>query len=190
MYCLWRCLRIYYGTDFPLAFALTVPQAGMRLRDIKPQCPEQNGKVERSHRIDEEEFWSRSSFGSFASAAETWRAWDRRSNHERFSMALSGLTPVAKLATFTTASSPFPSGTASPNRAQPLTSAMDRRLIAAPEPNVRAVCSHNHDLHRGGHFLTSHYIGRETVPQLGGGHSLARGMGGHLRRSPTPWDDA
>lgn len=28
-------------------------QAGMRLRYIKPRCPEQNGKVERSHRVDE-----------------------------------------------------------------------------------------------------------------------------------------
>ena len=31
----------------------------MRVRDIRPRRPEQNGKVERSHRIDEEEFWRR-----------------------------------------------------------------------------------------------------------------------------------
>ncbi|MBP8104950.1 MAG: integrase core domain-containing protein [Nitrospira sp.] len=48
----------YYGTEFPLA--LTLQEAGIRLRHIQPRRPEQNGKVERSHRIDEEEFWSRS----------------------------------------------------------------------------------------------------------------------------------
>lgn len=138
-------LQVDNGTEFPLAFALTVQQAGMRLRYIKPRCPEQNGKVERSHRVDEEEFWSRSTFESFAPAAEALLAWERRYNHERFSMALSGLTPAEKLATFTTASSPLPSGTAAPNPASTLTAAMDPRRIAAPEPNVQPVFSHNHD---------------------------------------------
>jgi transposase InsO family protein len=104
-----RKLQVDNGTEFPLAFALTVQQAGMRLRYIKPRCPEQNGKVERSHRIDQEEFWSRSTFASFAPAAEALLAWERRYNHERFSMALNGLTPAEKLATFTGASSPWPS---------------------------------------------------------------------------------
>jgi hypothetical protein len=124
-----------------LAFALTVQQAGMRLRYIKPRCPEQNGKVERSHRVDEEEFWSRSTFESFTSAAEALLAWEHRYNHERFSMALSGITPAEKLATFTTASSPLPSGTASPNPASILTTALDRRGIAAPEPTVQPILS-------------------------------------------------
>jgi transposase InsO family protein len=69
----------------------------MRLRYIKPRCPEQNGKVERSHRVDEEEFWSRSTFDGFAPAAEALLAWERRYNHERFSMALNGLTPAENL---------------------------------------------------------------------------------------------
>ena len=38
-----RKLQVDNGTEFPLAFALTVQQAGMRLRYIKPRCPEQNG---------------------------------------------------------------------------------------------------------------------------------------------------
>jgi hypothetical protein len=110
----------------------------MRLHYIKPRCPEQNGKVERSHRVDEEEFWSRSTFESFTSAA-----WEHRYNHERFSMVLSGLTPVEKRATFTTASSPLPSGTATPDPASTSTAAMDRRRIAAPEPTVQPVFSPN-----------------------------------------------
>jgi len=95
-----RKLQVDNGTEFPLAFALTVQQAGARVRYITPRCPEQNGKVERSHRVDEEEFWSRATFDDFARAAEAVRAWEGRYNQERFSMALQGLTPAEKLATF------------------------------------------------------------------------------------------
>ncbi len=85
------------GTEFPLAFALTVQAAGMSLRYIKPRCPEQNGKVERSHRVDGEEFWRRHDFGSFDEAADGLRAWEHVYNFERFSMALHGATPAEKL---------------------------------------------------------------------------------------------
>ncbi len=95
-----RKVQVDNGTEFPLAFALAVQEAGIRLRHIKPRRPEQNGKVERSHRIDEEEFWSRSSFDGFASATQALRTWEHQYNHDRFSMALQGLTPAEKLATF------------------------------------------------------------------------------------------
>jgi transposase InsO family protein len=144
-----RKLQVDNGTEFPLAFALTVQQAGMQLRYIQPRCPEQNGKVERSHRVDEEEFWSRSTFERFAPAAEALLAWERRYNHERFSMALNGLTPAEKLATFTAASSLLPSVTVPPSPLPTPTSTMDQPPIACPEPTVRAVFSHNHDLNPG-----------------------------------------
>jgi transposase InsO family protein len=70
------------------------------VRYITPRCPEQNGKVERSHRVDEEEFWSRTKFDDFARAAEAVRAWEGHYNQERFSIALKGLTSAEKLATF------------------------------------------------------------------------------------------
>ena len=95
-----RKVQVDNGTEFPLAFALAVQEAGIRLRHIKPRRPEQNGKVERSHRIDEEEFWSRATFDEFTSAAQALRAWEHRYNYDRFSMALHGLTPAEKLATF------------------------------------------------------------------------------------------
>jgi len=66
-----RKVQVYNGGEFPL----TVQEAGIRLRYIKPRRPEQNGKVERSHRIDEEEFWSRSTFDGFTSAAQALHAW-------------------------------------------------------------------------------------------------------------------
>ncbi len=87
-----------HGTEFSFDFVLAVELAGLRHRYIKPRRPQQNGKVERSHRIDNEEFWSCSTFGSFAEAAGALRAWEARYNTERFSMALQGRTPAEKLA--------------------------------------------------------------------------------------------
>jgi transposase InsO family protein len=93
-----RKLQCDNGTEFPLEFALSVEEAGIRHRYITPRRPEQNGKVERSHRIDDEEFWQRQSFSSFEDAAVALEAWQHRYNHERFSMALRGHTPSEVLA--------------------------------------------------------------------------------------------
>jgi transposase len=51
-----RKLQSDNGAEFPLAFSLIVQEAGIRYRYITPRRPEQNGKVERSHRTDQEEF--------------------------------------------------------------------------------------------------------------------------------------
>jgi transposase InsO family protein len=59
-----------------------------------------NGKVERSHRIDHEEFWSRHAFSDFDTATTALGGWEHTYNHERFSLALQGRTPAEKLATF------------------------------------------------------------------------------------------
>ena len=82
----------------PVEFALTVQAAGMRHRYITTRRPEQNGKVERSHRIDDEEFWQRQAFASLDDATIGLEAWERRYNHEHFSMALRGHTPSEILA--------------------------------------------------------------------------------------------
>ena len=87
-----------HGTEFSFDFVLAVELAGLRHRYIKPRRPQQNGKVERSHRIDNEEFWSRSTFGSFSEAAGALGSWEAHYNTERFSMALQGRPPAEKLA--------------------------------------------------------------------------------------------
>jgi transposase InsO family protein len=46
-----------HGDEFPFSFVLAVEERGIKHRYIRPRCPEKNGKVERSHRIDPE-FWS------------------------------------------------------------------------------------------------------------------------------------
>ena len=75
----------------------------MRHRYIKPRRPQQNGKVERSHRIDDAEFWTQQAFNTFEEADEGLSGWERRYNYERFSLALAGRTPhevlLAKLST-------------------------------------------------------------------------------------------
>src|SRR6266849_7529737 len=87
-----------HGQEFSFAFVLGVEAAGIRHRYIRPRRPQQNGKVERSHRIDQEEFWGRHRFTDFDEAATALRAWERTYNYERFSLALQGRTPAEKLA--------------------------------------------------------------------------------------------
>jgi transposase InsO family protein len=91
-----RKIQVDNGTEFSLAFALTCQELGIRVRYIKPRRPQQNGKVERSHR--EEEFWSRYGGQDFTEATRELEQWAHRYNHERFSMALAGRTPMEKLA--------------------------------------------------------------------------------------------
>jgi transposase InsO family protein len=93
-----RKIQVDNGTEFPLLFALTCQDLGVRVRYIRPRRPEQNGKVERSHRIDDEEFWGRYAGQDFDAATDALAAWEYRYNHERFSMALRGRTPLEKLA--------------------------------------------------------------------------------------------
>src|SRR5262249_41637968 len=92
-----RQLQCDNGSEFPLAFALAVQAAGIRHRYIRPRRPQQNGKVERSHRIDQEEFWARHGFATLDEAEGPLGVWEHAYNHRRFSMALAGLTPCEKL---------------------------------------------------------------------------------------------
>src|SRR5262245_7572629 len=72
-----RKLQCDNGREFPLEFVLAVEAAGIRHRYIRPRRPQQNGKVERSHRIDQEEFWGRHRFDDFNTAASALRAWEK-----------------------------------------------------------------------------------------------------------------
>lgn len=98
-----RQLQSDTGAEFPFALSLAVQEAGIRHRYIKPRRPQQNGKVERSHRVDSEEFWSRRAFTEFDTAAAAVRGWERTYNYDRFSLAFRGRTPAEKLATFAAA---------------------------------------------------------------------------------------
>lgn len=75
-------------TRFTKQWRLAVEAAGIKHRYIKPRRPQQNGKVERSHRIDQEEFWSRHAFDMCRDAEVALAKWERAYNHDRFSVAL------------------------------------------------------------------------------------------------------
>jgi transposase InsO family protein len=135
-----RKLQVDNGTEFPLAFALAVREAGIRLRYIKPRRPEQNGKVERSHRVDDEECWSQHTFPACHPAATPLLDWEHRDNHHRFSIALKGLTPAEQRSTFV----PIPSLPVLMTTPIGPSSPMDRPANAYPEPNVQAVFPHTH----------------------------------------------
>ena len=54
------------GTKKPTLFERTLSQLGIRHKLIRPFTPRHNGKVERSHRKDNEEFYASHKFYSFA----------------------------------------------------------------------------------------------------------------------------
>lgn len=64
---------------------------------IQPGKPAQNGKVERSHRTDREEFWNRVSFSSLENLAKKQKMYLDWYNNEREHLGINGLTPREKL---------------------------------------------------------------------------------------------
>lgn len=68
------------------------------MRYIRPRLPNRTAKSNAAiHRIDEEEFWGRYAGQDFDAATDALAVWEYRYNHERFSMALRGRTPMEKL---------------------------------------------------------------------------------------------
>lgn len=66
---------------------------------IDPGKPAQNGKVERSHRTDREEFWNDVRFRTIPELKRKHEAHMLRYNTEREHLALSGKTPAEYLST-------------------------------------------------------------------------------------------
>jgi len=63
---------------------LAIERRGIRHRYIQPRRTDQNGKVERGHRVDAEELWGRYGFATFEVAEVSLRAWEREYNERRF----------------------------------------------------------------------------------------------------------
>lgn len=64
---------------------------------IDPGKPAQNGKVERSHRTDREEFWNRVTFRSLSELKRKQSAYVDWYNNEREHLGIGGKTPVELL---------------------------------------------------------------------------------------------
>ena len=67
-------------------------------RNVSQTCrPQANGKVERSHRTDEDEFYRRVIFRTPAELAQKLRQWEHEYNHRRLHLAIRGRTPAERL---------------------------------------------------------------------------------------------
>lgn len=68
-------------TDQPTLFELTLVELGMKHRRTRPYSPWQNGKVERSHKIDGERFYSRNEFTSVDDLKKKLKRYNNRYNN-------------------------------------------------------------------------------------------------------------
>ena len=87
-----ECVQTYNGQEFtkrlgntenptPTLFEASLKQCGIRHKLIKPYTPIHNGKVERSHRKDNEYFYATHSFYSFEDFKQQLSVHNRNYNN-------------------------------------------------------------------------------------------------------------
>ena len=86
-----------HGSEFATDFTWHLHDLGIAHRRIPRGRPEANGKVERSHRTDEDEFYRRITFRTPQQLAHKLRGWEHEYNHRRLHLALGGKTPAERL---------------------------------------------------------------------------------------------
>lgn len=79
--------------EFQAGFHWHVEDQGMRHVYIKPQTPQRNGKVERSHRTDETEFYQLLTHTDDMDLHAKLKAWENFYNYDRPHISLDGKTP-------------------------------------------------------------------------------------------------
>jgi transposase InsO family protein len=92
-------IRTDRGHEFQAQFHWHVEDKGMRHVYIKPRSPQLNGKVERSHRSDGEEFYQLLTYKDDVDLNEKLAEWERFYNLERPHGAFQGRTPYEMLRT-------------------------------------------------------------------------------------------
>lgn len=68
----------YGGSDKPTLFQIHLKQYGIHHKLIRPYTPRHNGKVERSHRKDNERFYATHTFYSFDDFSNQLKQYNRR----------------------------------------------------------------------------------------------------------------
>jgi len=101
------CVQTDHGTEFTYDFMPQVTVAhpftqhlqnqGVQHKLIRIATPWHNGKVERSHRTDEEEFWRLFQLRSVPEAHRRLARWNHRYNTDRPHGALGWITPAQML---------------------------------------------------------------------------------------------
>lgn len=83
------------------SFSLRCKELKIKHKLNRPACPQQNGKVERSHRTDSEEFYRlHKRYANLEYLAKEREKYDYLFNNHRPHMGLKGLTPLQKLQSY------------------------------------------------------------------------------------------
>ncbi len=81
------------GSEFSEGFSWHLEDLGIEHRHTKVRHPEDNGKVERNHRTDGEEFYSINRLVSIQHYMKLLKSWEKEYNYDRPHMSLGGKTP-------------------------------------------------------------------------------------------------
>jgi transposase InsO family protein len=90
-------IRTDRGHEFQAQFHWHVEDKGIRHVYIKPRTPHLNGKVERSHRSDQEEFYQLLTYTDDVDLNKKLGEWERFYNFDRPHGAFNGKTPYEAL---------------------------------------------------------------------------------------------
>jgi len=86
-------VRTDRGHEFQARFHWHVEDQGIRHVYIKPRTPQLNGKVERSHRTDQAEFYQLLTYTDDVDLNAKLDAWENFYNYDRPHISLDGKTP-------------------------------------------------------------------------------------------------
>lgn len=95
-----QCIQTDNGAEFQQQFHWHIQDKGIQHRYIRPRQPHLNGKIERSHRIDEEEFYRQLEgvvISSVDEFNEKLQEWETYYNYQRPHGSFNGQTPYERL---------------------------------------------------------------------------------------------
>ena len=90
-------MRTDRGHEWQAQFHWHVEDKGIQRVYIKPRSPQLNGKVERSHRSDQEEFYQLLTYTDDVDLNRKLARWEEFYNHNRPPGAHGGKTPYEAL---------------------------------------------------------------------------------------------
>ncbi len=94
-----QIVRTDNGSEFQSGFHWHCLDKGLQHRYIKPRSPRLNGKVERSHKTDDEEFYGGLTYASTEELNTKLQRWQDYYNYQRPHWALGSQTPYERLQT-------------------------------------------------------------------------------------------
>ena len=90
-------VRTDRGHEFQALFHWHIVDKGIRHVYIKPKTPQLNGKVERSHRTDKDDFYQLLTYKDDVDLNKKLAAWESFYNYDRPHGAFNGKTPYEAL---------------------------------------------------------------------------------------------